>query len=409
MKFFNHCLAKKIGFGKGRVSTSVTAPTTSPTAAVSSSPLSTPVLSRRLAYIMFVRVILFTLILGGTVALNVAWGTPEELGSTYVTFLFVFIASIYVLNIFYAILQRFIRNLPVLAMFQVGGDLLISAVLIHFTGGLDSAFILFFLLSPIAAAVTLHRRAALFTALAGSLVLALLFFLEHAHWLPLLPGQIPMSYSVNPGHFGRSLLINSAAMFAVAVLAGYLAEQLRSVSEKIEAQQTFINDLAALNADIIRCLTSGLITLDTEGRILTLNLAAAEILALPYFHSAGKMLIDLVPELAQVIAKAEEIRRAEVTLKRNQTLVRLGISVSRLADHRNETQGRIINFQDLTTYRQMEEKIQRSEHLASLGRMAAGIAHEICNPLASISGSFIPRVVRAGVPMRMPLGVSGGF
>jgi len=337
---------------------------------------------------VLVRVILFTLIIGGTVVVNLAWGTPEALGGPYVTFLFVFIASLYLLNIGYALLQRFLVQLARLAMLQVGADLLVSAVLVHFTGGGDSAFVLFFLLSPIAAAVTLHRRAAVLTAAAGTVVLALVLFLGYAQVLPTLPGQAHLPWSVKPGALVQTVLINGAAMFAVALLAGFLAEQLRFAAERVEVQQAFIDDLAALNADIIRCLTSGLITVGEGGLVLTMNHAAVEILGLPSGPKSGQRLADLSPHLAAVVAEKQEAHRAEVTVPRRDSAQVLGVSVSLLTDHQNEARGRIVNFQDLTAMRRMEERIKRSEHLASLGRIAAGIAHEIRNPLASISGSL---------------------
>ena len=105
------------------------------------------IIRRRLAYIMLVRVMLYTLILGGTVAVNLAWGTPEELGGPYVTGLFVFIASMFFLNIIYAIVLNFFPKMSLVLMtsVQIGIDLFTSAVLVHFTGGADSAFVLFFM------------------------------------------------------------------------------------------------------------------------------------------------------------------------------------------------------------------------------------------------------------------------
>jgi two-component system, NtrC family, sensor histidine kinase PilS len=353
------------------------------------SPLDRQILSRRLGTIMLVRVILFTLILGGTVAVNLAWGRPEELGGPYVTFLFVFIACVYVMNIAYALLQRTLRtDLSILAMIQIGVDLAVSAILVHFTGGADSAFVLFFLLSPITAAVTLGRRAAVITAIAGTAVLALFLILGFERWLPVLPGQAQLPWVVRPGAVGQSLLRNGAAMVAVAVLSGYLADQLRRAAERMEVQQAFIDDLAVLNADIIRCLTSGLITVGGNGVILTMNQSAAEILGLSSSPRTGQRLADVAPELA-VVAEAEGQRREEVTLRRAGDRAQLlEVSISQLTDHRGQSRGRIINLQDLTSMRQMELRIKRAEHLASLGRLAAGIAHEIRNPLASISGSL---------------------
>ena len=345
--------------------------------------------SRRLAYIMLVRVILFTLILGGTVAVNLAWGTPEELGGPYVTLLFVFISAIYVLNIFYAGLLRHLTNLRPLAIAQLVLDLVTSAALVHFTGGAESAFVLFFLLTPIAASVVLDRRGAMLTAAAGVVVLSLVVLMGHRGWLPPLPGQVQLPADAAPGALGRSLLINGSAMVAMAVLSGYLAEQLRSVAERVEVQQAHIDDLAALNVDIVRCLTSGLITVSDEGRILSINRAANEILGLPAGSRAtGRSLGELCPELAEVIDDREGMMRSEITIRRGARSRLLGISASPLTDHLNRVRGSIINFQDLTGIREMERTVKRSERMASLGRMAAAIAHEIRNPLASISGSL---------------------
>jgi two-component system sensor histidine kinase PilS (NtrC family) len=347
------------------------------------------ILSRRLGHIMLVRVILYTLILGGTVGVNFAWGTPDELGGPYVTLFFVFIAGMFVLNIGYAILLRHLPGrLREQAVAQIVVDLTVSAALVHFTGGADSAFVLFFLLSPIAAAVTLDRRAALLAALCGTVVFAAVSILGFYRMLPPLPGQLQVPWDLRPGAVGRSVLVNGAAMFAVALLSGYLAEQLRAASQKMEVQQAFIDDLAVLNTDIIRCLTSGLITVNPDGRILSLNRAASEILGLGSHPVAGQRLADLVPELG-ALAAGSELRRGEVPVARDRGgPLRLGISVSRLTDHMSASRGSIISFQDLTALREMEVQIQRSEQLASLGRMAAGIAHEIRNPLASISGSL---------------------
>jgi len=345
-------------------------------------------LSRRLSYIMLVRVILFTLILGGTVVLNLVWGTPEELGGPYVTFLFVFIAAIYVLNITYGLMLRWVTSLRGLAVAQLAGDLLTSAILVHFTGGADSAFVLFFLLTPIAAAVALSRKTAMLMAAAAALVFILVALLGFARWLPPLPGQVQLPYEITAGALGRSLLINSSAMVAVAVLAGYLAEQLRFADERVEVQQAHIDDLATLNIDIIRCLTSGLITVSNEGRVIAINRAAGEILGLPHSQAVGRQLGSFCPELAAAANDPAGERRIEVEIQRGRDTHLLGTSVSPLTDHLNRIRGRIINFQDLTQIRRMEQTVKRSEHLASLGRMAAAIAHEIRNPLASISGSL---------------------
>jgi two-component system sensor histidine kinase PilS (NtrC family) len=337
---------------------------------------------------MFGRVLLYTLLLGGTVALHIAWGRPEALGGPYVMVLFVLITVVFLISILYATLLRSVERLDRMALAQIAIDLLLSAVLVHFTGSAESGFVLFFFLTPITAALTLGRRAAIMTATAGSAVLVTTVLLGFSGIVPVLPGQSLLPSQIPPTIVGRNLLVNCGAMFALAALADFLADQLRSAATHVEAQKLQIDNLAALHADVVRCLTSGLITVDAQGRLLTLNDAAAEMLNLDETKVQWQPIGQLIPELAEAAFSSLPVRRGEIALVKDGRERILGISVSQLTNREDEPIGRILNFQDLTKLREMERAVKRSEHLAALGRVAAGVAHEIRNPMASISGSL---------------------
>ena len=347
-------------------------------------------LARRLAFLMLVRVVVFTLMLGGTVVTYLFLGTPEQLGGPYVTFLFIFIAGLYVLNILYAVLMRMMKNLGELAAIQLGCDMVIAAILVNFTGGADSAFILLFMLSPIGAALTLNRRAAVITAVVAVSMLIMVISMGYTRLLPTLPGQTRLPWEVSQNSIVSAVLINASALLAVALLSGYLSEQIRSAQYTMERQKAAIYDLTSLNEDIIRCLTSGLITVNQQGEVLAINHYAREMLGVQEPRPAGLPLEQLSPQLAKVLADKDgsPTRRTVAELHLESKRKRIGISVSPLTDHQNHQHGMIINFQDLTAWHRMEQRVKRAEHLASLGRITAGIAHEIRNPLGAITASL---------------------
>jgi two-component system sensor histidine kinase PilS (NtrC family) len=170
-----------------------------------------------------------------------------------------------------------------------------------------------------------------------------------------------------------------------------LARQRRKVGERLAKHQEMVGDLASLHQNTIRCLPSGLVTTTLDGTITTMNDAACEILGLLGQPPIGQSLTGYIPALDALQAGAGALGRVlrdEVdTVRADGQERRLGLSVTPLSDHKGAVIGRVIHFQDLTDLRRMEQAVVRAEHLAGIGRLAANIAHEIRNPLASISGA----------------------
>jgi two-component system, NtrC family, sensor histidine kinase PilS len=181
-----------------------------------------------------------------------------------------------------------------------------------------------------------------------------------------------------------------AGLVSVVSLGVSLARQRRKAGERLAMHRQLVGDLASLHQNTIRCLSSGLVTITLDGTITSMNDAACEILGFAT-PPVGQKLASHIPALDRVLAKVDALGRVlrdELIAKRSDGAERcLGLSTTPLSDHTGSVIGRVIHFQDLTDLRRMELAVARSERLAGIGRLAANIAHEIRNPLASISGS----------------------
>jgi two-component system sensor histidine kinase PilS (NtrC family) len=263
-------------------------------------------------------------------------------------------------------------------------DLAVTSLLIYATGGAESPYIFLYALSIVGAGALSYRGGAVVVTLASiSLLVAVsLLAWTQAVALPALSQIRPWEQS--GVDLVRTLGINLAALVGVGALSFIFGDQLQRGVETLATTRKAAADLLTLHEDIVRSLASGLITIAPDGIILTANSAAADILGQPP-ALAGQPIDKLMPGLSALIATGHgELRRADLQLAADLTV---GVTVSLLRDVKNQVIGRVVNFQDLTELRRLEVQSRRSERLAMIGQLAAGIAHEIRNPLASISGS----------------------
>ncbi len=171
---------------------------------------------------------------------------------------------------------------------------------------------------------------------------------------------------------------------AMAVVTSVCIENARLYGELMDALE--------YNAGILRGLSSGLLVADARGVITKANDMALDILRLPEYAVVGQPMASIagLKEMADVtvktLATGTGVDRMEISVDVKGESVPLGLSVSPLKDRTGATVGAVVNFRSLVSIRRLEEQVRRSRHLAGLGQMAAGVAHEIRNPLNSIRG-----------------------
>ncbi len=193
------------------------------------------------------------------------------------------------------------------------------------------------------------------------------------------------------------------AMLVVGLLASRLSDRHRSVDELEETAKNLAN-LRALHERIVESIRSGLVTTDLDGNIFTFNSAATEITGYRLEEVQGTSLYKLFGDIREAIelslaaaGDGEQLPRFEADLiTPDGFAVRIGFGVSLLFSESNEATGLIITFQDLTEIRSMEESVRRKDRLAAVGRVAAGLAHEIRNPLGAMRGAI--QVLESSTP-----------
>jgi two-component system sensor histidine kinase PilS (NtrC family) len=359
-------------------------------------------LRKKVAWLIAIRAVAGTMLLGSA--------TVAELrapGLFRVDPFFFLIGLTYALTIAYAMTIRYVDRYPWLLDLQFAGDAAIVSAFIYLTGGVNSYFTSLYVLPIIAGSTVRYRRggfmvATLIAVLYVGLVLTQYFGaagLVHAPWIgevATLPSRSFAAYAVS---------LNVVGFFTVAFLGGSLAHRLESADVRLARASTVIADLQALNKHVIDSLPSGLATTDQSKRVLTLNRAGETITGLASAAAVGRPISDVL-QLPPVVmdgieadlrATGSRTRRYEVKYSTDgRGELEIGLAATYLETPGGRA-GLLFTFQDVTAIKKLERTAAIQQRLAAVGEMAAGIAHEIRNPLASMSGSI--QILRQELPL----------
>jgi len=359
-------------------------------------------LRRNVGWLIAIRAIISTILLGSATFMQL-----RAPGSFAVNPFFFLIALTFALTISYALTVPFVDRHRWLIDLQLGGDALIVSAVIYFTGGITSYFTSLYVLPVIAASTMQFRRGGLLVATLSSLLYGGLVMAQYLAVSGLRndPWLAAASVALPPASVARyTVALNVFGLFAVAFLGGSLANSLRSAGAQLEQASTEIADLQALNQYVIDSLPSGLVTTDPARRILTFNRGAEAITGLGFRSVVGRPIdavLQFTPSVMESIQsdlRVKGARRYEFRYRPGDGRADLDIGLS--ATHLETPGGRaglLFIFQDVTAIKKLERDVAIQQRLAAVGEMAAGIAHEIRNPLASMSGSI--QILRQELPL----------
>lgn len=295
--------------------------------------------------------------------------------------------------VYAALLQTRLVRVTKLAYVQLAGDLLLVSALVYTFGGVYSPFSMFYPLVIVLAAIHLGGQGPATTfATAAFVVYVSLLAGIYFDW-----NWPPRVQTLDPNltlRLGYNVVVALVGFYTVALLGSTLARRTRLVEAALEEKTERLASLSVVYQDVIQSIVSGLITTDARGIVSSVNLAGRnllkieedELLGLPI--TGSRLFRDGATwqrsrDACDATGKAVD----EVEIERDGARVTIGYSLTRLKDAQGQHQGYILIFQDLTEKRQLQNELRVKDRMAAVGELAAGIAHEVGNPLTAISGS----------------------
>ncbi len=316
-------------------------------------------LENRILWVVWTRVIFLSVMAGSSLTLNRFYGDTISEPVLWAIFW----------GIIFSLLSRFAMALLkernyifILAHLQIFADALLAGVLVDQTGGLSSAFTLLFGLNILAAGVILFGQ--------GSLT-ALFYSILAFSWISFREHGVAIANEIEP--LLRFFLVNSLLLLVGSVAALLFRNRSHLIS-RLEKSTAELASLSRLQDLLVEKIPLGLF-FTQKSQIQFENPEARKI----FSRSFMNLRIDDLPFEVPSNSQPKEVDFVDSEGQAKVLLVR---SVDLKKNNR------LLMIQDISETRHLEQKMRIQDKMASLGEFAAGLAHEIKNPLASVSGSI---------------------
>lgn len=308
--------------------------------------------------------------------------------SFHIAVLYYILFSVYFLSVLYRYLLSTITNLPFLGYLQTSIDILLVTFLVYLTGGIDSGFSVLYHLTIISASINLYRRGGYLSASFASILYGSMLDMQYYNVLFFIRNQ-----NFTAAQVLYQVFIHILSFYIVALLSGYLTERLRKTHDELREKSIDFDDLRVLQEHILKSVGNGILTMDLSGKITSWNPAAEQITGYSYDEIKNSWQNVFGSSIQELFGHTDSLKERPFRfdgrlIKKDGNLASLGMIASLLKDDTNAVRGIILTFQDTTKMLEMEDHIRRQERLVTIGSLAAGIAHEIRNPLAALSGSI---------------------
>ena len=347
--------------------------------------------TRRLFFLIITRIAIVTLLLFITIFVDIK-KQVFTISQITINFYYFIAAAVYLVSVIYILLFKFGKKLIHNIYLQIAIDIIIVTFLIFTFGSTQIDYSLFYTLIIIYSVIFLGRKGGIIVATISSVFYCLLPYFEFYKLMPFV-SFIKYDYEINFIDALTNVTVRIISFYVVAFLTSFAVEQEKKAVSLLKEKESAFNQLDLLFRSIVESVDTGVMTIDLNGRIKTYNRAAEEITGFKFSVIENSLLENIIPEFAPLFdkGKMQKSVRNRIAVEINGgkgNNIHLGCSISMLKDRNEKQIGNIVIFQDLTEIKQMEENLEKSRKLALIGEMAAGLAHEMRNPLAAITGSI---------------------